>query len=79
MTLGLLLDTDHAFSILTMGPPADSSEAKEFREFWGEKAELRRFQDGAINEAVVWEGCGQEGMAAKRTICHQIIRYLLQK
>lgn len=26
VTLGLLLDTDHAFSILDMGPPADSSE-----------------------------------------------------
>ena len=26
VTLGLLVDTDHAFSILDMGPPADSSE-----------------------------------------------------
>ena len=26
VTLGLLLDTDHAFSILDMGPSADSSE-----------------------------------------------------
>ena len=79
MTLGLLLDTDHAFSILTMGPPADSPEAKEFRSFWGERSELRRFQDGSINEAVMWDGSGQEGVANRRTVCHQIIQYLLHR
>jgi hypothetical protein len=31
--------------------------AAKFRQFWGDKAELRRFQDGNIAEAVVWE-CG---------------------
>ena len=30
-------------------------EAMEFRKFWGEKSEMRRFGDGRINEAVVWE------------------------
>jgi U3 small nucleolar RNA-associated protein 22 len=29
--------------------------AAVFREFWGDKAELRRFKDGSILEAVVWE------------------------
>ena len=29
-------------------------EAKKFREFWGERSELRRFQDGIVREAVVW-------------------------
>ena len=29
--------------------------AAKFRQFWGEKAELRRFQDGNIAEAVVWD------------------------
>lgn len=34
-----------------------------FREFWGDRAELRRFKDGSIHEAVVWEkvkGCVQK-------------------
>ena len=26
LTLGLLLDTEHAFSIIDMGPPADNTE-----------------------------------------------------
>lgn len=38
-----------------IGPPADAADAaKEFRSFWGEKSELRRFQDGKICESVVW-------------------------
>ena len=80
MTIGLLLDTDHAFSIVNMGPPADSPEAAEFHSFWGERSELRRFQDGSINEAVVWEEESRGGgVAGKRLICHRIIQHLLHR
>ena len=84
VTLGLLLDTDHAYSIVDMGPPADSPEAAEFGSFWGERSELRRFQDGSINEAVVWVEGGQGqraggGVAGKRMICLQIIQHLLHR
>ncbi|MGH0187725.1 UNVERIFIED_CONTAM: hypothetical protein FKN15_025700 [Acipenser sinensis] len=52
-----------------------SPEALEFRKLWGERAELRRFQDGSICEAVVWQG----GSAfQKRLIPEQIIKHLLQ-
>ena len=37
--------------------PLCPQAAAKFRRFWGDKAELRRFQDGNIAEAVVWE-CG---------------------
>ncbi|CCM06300.1 uncharacterized protein FIBRA_08551 [Fibroporia radiculosa] len=55
--VGLLLDTEHAFRLVDHGPTAeeqDSEAAQAFREFWGEKAELRRFKDGSIVESVVW-------------------------
>ncbi|KAH9912225.1 Nrap protein [Fomitopsis serialis] len=55
--LGLILDTEHAFRLVDHGPPAAEQEteaSKQFREFWGEKAELRRFKDGSIVESVVW-------------------------
>ena len=46
------MDPDHANRIVDKGPPADhAAEAAAFRAFWGEKAELRRFQDGSILEA----------------------------
>eukprot|EP00731_Ephydatia_muelleri_P016799 Em0009g1223a len=76
VTVGLLLDAEHAYSLLDMGPAADSSEASEFRTFWGDKSELRRFQDASINEAVVWNG---RSFAERRTICHQVIQHLLKR
>ncbi|KAF7800159.1 hypothetical protein EIP86_011405 [Pleurotus ostreatoroseus] len=56
--VGLVLDTEHAFRLVDHGPAADNPDAslaEEFRAFWGDKAELRRFKDGSIAESVVWE------------------------
>jgi len=41
---------------VTHGPDAGSETAKDFRNFWGDRSELRRFQDGAVKEVVVWSG-----------------------
>ncbi|THH22517.1 hypothetical protein EUX98_g8176 [Antrodiella citrinella] len=56
--IGLVLDVEHAFRLVDHGPPADDPDleaAQRFRDFWGDKAELRRFKDGAISESVVWD------------------------
>ncbi|KAI5119545.1 hypothetical protein M0805_008531 [Coniferiporia weirii] len=56
--IGLVLNQSNAFRLVDHGPAAseqDSQEAIEFRDFWGSKAELRRFKDGRIVESVVWE------------------------
>lgn len=54
----------------------------EFRSFWGEKSEMRRFQDGSIKEAVVWGGGGgggrRDSVEYKRDICQYIITHLLK-
>jgi len=76
LTLGLMLNPDHAEAILDAGPPADSAEATSFRAFWGEKSELRRFQDGSILEAVVWP-CNS--IAERRMLCERIIKHLVQR
>lgn len=56
------MDPTAALRTLDQGPPADQADAaRAFRAFWGAKAELRRFQDGAITEAVVWEEGGPAG------------------
>ncbi|XP_004512044.1 uncharacterized protein [Cicer arietinum] len=47
---------EKAFRMVDIGPNAESKdEALEFRKFWGEKAELRRFKDSRIAESTVWE------------------------
>ena len=57
------------------GPAAENKkEAAEFRKFWGEKAELRRFRDGAILESLIWS-TKEGGMP----IVQQIITWLLYR
>jgi U3 small nucleolar RNA-associated protein 22 len=55
LEVGLLLDKTEANRVLDQGPTAEQSDlSAAFREFWGEKAELRRFKDGSITESVIW-------------------------
>lgn len=76
MQVGLLLDPNHAFRPIEMGPAADDDKrAKKFRAFWGEKAELRRFRDGQIVEAAVFTTAPH----MKHTIVHMISEYLLRR
>lgn len=46
---GLVLNTEFALDILNKGPQSNLPEAEEYRQFWGPKSELRRFQDGFVN------------------------------
>jgi len=56
--IGLIYDPEHAFRLVDHGPSVDDTDrdaAEQLRDFWGEKAELRRFKDGRIIESVVWD------------------------
>uniref|UniRef100_A0A8C3ARZ5 Nucleolar protein 6 n=1 Tax=Cyclopterus lumpus TaxID=8103 RepID=A0A8C3ARZ5_CYCLU len=75
LAFGLLLSPELAASVLERGPAADSPMAAEFRQLWGSRSELRRFQDSSITEAVLWDG---ESMCQKRLVPRQIITHLLQ-
>ncbi|XP_041957750.1 nucleolar protein 6 [Alosa sapidissima] len=75
LSFGLLLNPDHLVSVLEKGPAADSPKAAEFRQLWGDRSELRRFQDGSITEAVLWEA---STTCLKRLVPQQIISHLLQ-
>ncbi|KAG7264322.1 hypothetical protein CRUP_009944 [Coryphaenoides rupestris] len=70
LSFGLILRPEHAASVLERGPPADSPKAAAFRQLWGPRSELRRFQDGAITEAVLWAG---ESVCEKRLVPRQIV------
>ncbi|KAM9392296.1 nucleolar protein 6 isoform 2-T2 [Pholidichthys leucotaenia] len=74
LTFGLLLKPEFADSVLERGPPADNLKAVEFRQLWGPRSELRRFQDGAMTEAVLWDG---KSTCQKRLVPRQIITHLL--
>lgn len=46
LRFGLILYPEYALDILDKGPQSNLPEAEDFRKFWGDKSELRRFQDG---------------------------------
>lgn len=70
--VGLLLQPEHANRLVDHGPSVEEQEAsKTFREFWGDKAELRRFKDGSISESLVW--------SEDAPVTQQIISCILQR
>lgn len=76
--IGLIYDPAHAFRLVDHGPSAenqDSAVAQEFRQLWGDRAELRRFKDGRIAESVVWEVATSDERAH---IPASIVQHLLQ-
>lgn len=74
--LGLRLDPTIALRAVDVGPAADSGPpAAEYRAFWGEKSELRRFQDGKISEAVVWEAAP----SSRHAIVDDIVAYIVRR
>ncbi|KAH9855524.1 Nrap protein [Lenzites betulinus] len=75
--IGVVLHCDHAFRLVDHGPAAEEQESertRQFRDFWGDKAELRRFKDGSIAESVVWNIKNSDERAQ---IPSMIIRHLL--
>ena len=53
------------------------SQATEFRAFWGERSEMRRFKDGSIHEAVLWAASG--GTAARRQVVQALVAHTLDR
>lgn len=56
LVIGLRIDPNNSRRIVDRGPPAEDIQGSNaFVTLWGEQhAQLRRFQDGAIVRAVVW-------------------------
>jgi len=56
LVIGLKINAETCHRAVDRGPPAESvAEVREFEKLWGDVVELRRFKDGAIVHAVVWD------------------------
>ena len=54
--VGVVVDPEHLAAPTDVGPDGtDRGRGRLFRQFWGDLAELRRFRDGRIAEAVAWD------------------------
>jgi U3 small nucleolar RNA-associated protein 22 len=77
--IGIIHNLQHAFHLVDHGPSADDQDQvalEQFRDFWGDKSELRRFKDGRIVECVVWEVTTADEMAH---VPSMIVRHLLKR
>ncbi|CAG2178304.1 unnamed protein product, partial [Oppiella nova] len=74
LTFGLLINEEYAYNTIERGPEADTEEAKDFKDFWGSKSELRRFQDNSICEAVYWTA---KTLSQKRQIVSEALEFIL--
>jgi U3 small nucleolar RNA-associated protein 22 len=72
-SVGIVFDSSQMNRTMEYGPPAEKrDEAQKFQKLWGDRAELRRFQDGRILECVEWPS------ASAFVICQEICQYILQ-
>ncbi|KAF7542819.1 hypothetical protein G7Z17_g11250 [Cylindrodendrum hubeiense] len=70
----VVFDSTHMSRQMEHGPPAEEQkDAARFRQFWGDKAELRRFKDGSILECVEWSSKGSV------EICEEIAAHALKR
>lgn len=53
-------------------------QARDFRDFWGEISQLRRFKDGSICEAVAWLESNAE-ISKRRMVCSKVVTHILQR
>ena len=73
--VGLLLNPEQSNRTVDRGPSAEDKEkAAAFRKFWGEKAELRRFKDGSIQESLIWPQKDPQ-----ETVLEQVVTYIIRR
>lgn len=71
--VGIIFNTANMARQVDHGPSVeDKKEAKKFRQFWGQKAELRRFNSGHIMESLIWT------KTSPFDLCEEIVRYILE-
>ena len=75
--VGILINPENISRTVDRGPYAeDKVAAAQFRLFWGDKAELRRFKDGSIRESLIWSTSDPMDNALKQIAAYVIRRHL---
>lgn len=73
ISVGIIFDAANMTRQVDHGPTVEEKEAaRAFRQFWGNKSELRRFKDGSILESLIWT------QTSPLSICEEITRYILK-
>lgn len=73
--VGVILEPALVAGLVDRGPVPGSEGAAAWSDLWGQKSETRRFKDGAVVHAVVWEA----DEASRHLIPAQAVRHLLSR
>ncbi|SPQ24728.1 215f0399-e698-4099-963f-f3b6416b7bed [Thermothielavioides terrestris] len=78
LEIGVLFDPANMARTVDRGPSAGPSaqekeKCEEFRRFWGDKAELRRFERDTIRETLIWTS------TTPFDLCEEIMRYVIRR
>lgn len=74
MVIGLILNAEQAYRVIDHGPSSEEkAAAAQYRQFWGEKAELRRFHDGSLLETLIWTP------KSNTTTTEQIVKHVIRR
>jgi len=73
--IGLLLNPEQINRTVDRGPSVEDKEAASaYRKFWGDKAQLRRYNDGIIQESLLWSSSGFQDSVQK-----QVVTYIVRQ
>ena len=83
IVIGVSINQETSQRLVDRGPPSEHhTDVQHFIDLWGDKAQLRRFKDGAIVQAVVWNGDRDKsfynGDKWSGELVEKIIRHLLR-
>ena len=72
------------FRVLDLGPESSSPSAVEWRSYWSERSELRRFADGRVLECVMWRAeseleVEEERNMGEASVLLRIVRWVVQR
>ncbi|KRZ72179.1 Nucleolar protein 6 [Trichinella papuae] len=73
LTFGILIESGRKCDFLIRGPAANLPEAVNFRRFWGDKSQMRKFKSYGICEAVLFD------RSNVRSIFGDIVYYVLNR
>ena len=77
--VGILVNPENINRTVDHGPSAeDKAASQDFQKFWGNKSELRRFQDGRIVESLIWSSAANEDPPLQQIISYILHRHLGQ-
>ncbi|KAK4131415.1 Nrap protein [Trichocladium antarcticum] len=76
LEIGILFDPVNMARTVDRGPTAGPSaeeqdECEQFRKFWGDKSELRRFERDTIRETLIWSS------TTAFEVCEEMMHYIL--